>query len=157
MPKALNLSQSSWCSFRSQLWVFDNRNFQNYDIIVVGRTPVLPNPNNQRAKLNLWHKSVWLQKDYRLEKYLEGLNPQQRSAITYGNGPLLIVAGAGTGKTNTLAFRVSYLLSQKISPEKIWCWRSHAGRPKRCLKGQRPLLRWTHHLPAGCGVAPSIP
>jgi DNA helicase-2/ATP-dependent DNA helicase PcrA len=54
-----------------------------------------------------------------LEKWLEGLNPQQRVAVTYGNGPLLIVAGAGTGKTNTLAFRVSYLLSQKISPERI--------------------------------------
>jgi DNA helicase-2/ATP-dependent DNA helicase PcrA len=54
-----------------------------------------------------------------LEKWLEGLNPQQRTAVTYGNGPLLIVAGAGTGKTNTLAYRVSYLLSQKIPPEKI--------------------------------------
>jgi DNA helicase-2/ATP-dependent DNA helicase PcrA len=60
-----------------------------------------------------------LQKDYRLEKWLEGLNPQQKTAVTYGNGPLLIVAGAGTGKTNTLAFRVSYLLSQKFSPERI--------------------------------------
>jgi len=54
-----------------------------------------------------------------LEKWLEGLNPQQRTAVTYGNGPLLIVAGAGTGKTNTLAYRVSYLLSQKIPPERI--------------------------------------
>jgi DNA helicase II / ATP-dependent DNA helicase PcrA len=54
-----------------------------------------------------------------LEKWLEGLNPQQRAAVIYGNGSLLIVAGAGTGKTNTLAFRVSYLLSQKISPERI--------------------------------------
>jgi DNA helicase-2/ATP-dependent DNA helicase PcrA len=54
-----------------------------------------------------------------LEKWLEGLNPQQRTAVTYGNGPLLIVAGAGTGKTNTLAYRVSYLLSQNIPPERI--------------------------------------
>ena len=54
-----------------------------------------------------------------MEKWLEGLNPQQRTAVTYGNGPLLIVAGAGTGKTNTLAYRVSYLLSQKIPPERI--------------------------------------
>jgi len=54
-----------------------------------------------------------------LEKWLEGLNPQQRSAVTCGDGPLLIVAGAGTGKTNTLAYRVSYLLSRKIPPERI--------------------------------------
>jgi len=58
-------------------------------------------------------------KDCYLKRWFEGLNSQQRAAVTYGNGPLLIVAGAGTGKTNTLAFRVSYLLSQKIPPERI--------------------------------------
>ena len=54
-----------------------------------------------------------------MEKWLDRLNPQQRAAVTHGDGPLLIVAGAGTGKTNTLAYRVSYLVSQKIPPEKI--------------------------------------
>jgi DNA helicase-2/ATP-dependent DNA helicase PcrA len=57
--------------------------------------------------------------DSKIEKSLVGLNPQQREAVTYGEVPLLIVAGAGTGKTKTLAFRVSYLLSQGIVPERI--------------------------------------
>jgi DNA helicase-2/ATP-dependent DNA helicase PcrA len=39
--------------------------------------------------------------------------------VKHGDGPLLIVAGAGTGKTKTLAFRVSYLVSQGIAPERI--------------------------------------
>lgn len=53
------------------------------------------------------------------QTWLDELNPQQREAVTYGDGPLLIVAGAGTGKTRTLAYRVSYLLSQGVQPERI--------------------------------------
>ncbi len=51
--------------------------------------------------------------------WLDELNPQQREAVTHGSGPLLIVAGAGTGKTRTLAYRVSYLISQGLQPERI--------------------------------------
>jgi DNA helicase-2/ATP-dependent DNA helicase PcrA len=52
-------------------------------------------------------------------KWLDDLNAQQREAVTHGGGPLLIVAGAGTGKTRTLAYRVSYLLSVGVAPERI--------------------------------------
>ncbi len=51
--------------------------------------------------------------------WLNELNPQQREAVTHGEGPLLIVAGAGTGKTRTLAYRVSYLVAQGVQPERI--------------------------------------
>ena len=51
--------------------------------------------------------------------WLDELNPQQSEAVTYGNGPLLVVAGAGSGKTRTLAYRVSYLISQGVSPQRI--------------------------------------
>jgi DNA helicase-2/ATP-dependent DNA helicase PcrA len=51
--------------------------------------------------------------------WLHELNPAQRAAVTYGEGPLLIVAGAGTGKTKTLAYRVAHLISRGISPERI--------------------------------------
>jgi DNA helicase-2/ATP-dependent DNA helicase PcrA len=51
--------------------------------------------------------------------FLDELNPEQREAVTHGDGPLLVVAGAGTGKTKTLAYRVAYLISQGIDPGRI--------------------------------------
>jgi DNA helicase-2/ATP-dependent DNA helicase PcrA len=47
------------------------------------------------------------------------LNPAQREAATFGQDPLLIVAGAGTGKTNTLAHRVAYLIATGLSPARV--------------------------------------
>ena len=49
----------------------------------------------------------------------DALNDAQRSAATHGGGPLLIVAGAGTGKTTTLASRVAWLLTEGVRPERL--------------------------------------
>src|SRR5262250_3414135 len=57
--------------------------------------------------------------------YLAKLNPQQRRAVEHGGsalaeaGPLLIIAGAGSGKTNTLAHRVAHLIVNGIDPRRI--------------------------------------
>jgi DNA helicase II / ATP-dependent DNA helicase PcrA len=51
--------------------------------------------------------------------YLESLNPEQRAAATHPGGPLLVLAGAGTGKTTTLAARVAWLIDQGAAPERL--------------------------------------
>src|SRR4029079_3937033 len=53
------------------------------------------------------------------ETAFKKLNDRQREAATAGSAPLLILAGAGTGKTNTLAHRVAHLLMQGTPPERI--------------------------------------
>ena len=50
---------------------------------------------------------------------LADLNPEQRAAAAHGDGPLLIVAGAGTGKTATLAHRVAHLIARGADPGRI--------------------------------------
>ncbi len=50
---------------------------------------------------------------------LAGLNPAQREAVLHGDGPLLVVAGAGTGKTRTLVHRVAHLVERGAAPERI--------------------------------------
>jgi uncharacterized protein (TIGR00375 family) len=53
------------------------------------------------------------------EDLLTNLNPEQRRAVEQGDGPLLILAGPGTGKTNTLAHRIAYLVARGTPPETI--------------------------------------
>ncbi|HEY3377209.1 MAG TPA: DNA helicase PcrA [Armatimonadota bacterium] len=54
------------------------------------------------------------------EQILENLNPHQLEAVTYGDGPLLIFAGAGSGKTRVLTHRIAYLLLERgVSGEQV--------------------------------------
>lgn len=54
------------------------------------------------------------------DQILANLNPPQYEAVTYGDGPLLIFAGAGSGKTRVLTHRIAYLLRARgVSPDEI--------------------------------------
>jgi ATP-dependent DNA helicase UvrD/PcrA len=64
--------------------------------------------------LEPFHSAVHLQIDYAHE-----LNPQQLAAVTAPPGPALVIAGAGSGKTRTLTYRVAYLLEQGIPADRI--------------------------------------
>src|ERR1700759_5161697 len=54
-----------------------------------------------------------------IEKSLDHLNKQQRAAVRHGTRPLLIIAGAGTGKTETLSSRVAHLIVNGVDPDRI--------------------------------------
>ncbi len=55
-----------------------------------------------------------------LRHLLEDLNPDQKEAVKHGEGPLLIIAGAGTGKTRAISHRIAYLIASKLAkPEEI--------------------------------------
>src|SRR5262245_28269016 len=67
-----------------------------------------------RESVESFRPAVDLQIDYAAE-----LNPQQHEAVTAVPGPGLVIAGAGSGKTRTLTYRVAFLLEQGIPPERI--------------------------------------
>lgn len=53
------------------------------------------------------------------ERITASLNPDQARAVTFGDAPLLVIAGAGTGKTRTLIHRVAALVDRGVAPERI--------------------------------------
>src|ERR1700742_4019917 len=51
--------------------------------------------------------------------YRAALNDEQFAAVTAKPGPILVIAGAGSGKTRTLTYRVAYLIENGIAPQNI--------------------------------------
>ncbi len=104
--------------------------------------------------------------------YLESLNPEQRRAVEHGAAgglaaaPLLVIAGAGSGKTNTLAHRVAHLIVQGADPPDPDA-SPKPGLPNRLLRKLGAAWRWVRSrswlsvgrrtAPEGCGTGSPAP
>jgi DNA helicase-2/ATP-dependent DNA helicase PcrA len=58
-------------------------------------------------------------KIFQLSNYLDSLNPAQKDAVLQKDGPMIIIAGAGSGKTRVLTYRIAHLMQQGIDPFNI--------------------------------------
>ena len=86
-----------------------------------------------------------------IEDLLQKLNPQQREAATHGDSPLLIVAGAGTGKTATLVHRVAWLIARGVDPGRILLLTFTRRAAAEMLRRVENMIRHLQPVGGQCG------
>ena len=101
-----------------------------------------------------------------MQDYLKGLNEQQREAVLHLDGPLMIIAGAGSGKTKVLTTRIAHLLANGVDAFNILALtftnkaaKEMKERVENILGNQKPVtcisVLFTRYLHGSCAVRPN--
>src|SRR5258708_16708436 len=90
-------------------------------------------------------------------KYAELLNPRQLAAVTHRDGPILVIAGAGSGKTRTLIYRVARLIESGVPPGAILLLTFTRRASQEMLRRVERLVRRLPPAAAADPLAPLLP
>ena len=120
--------------------------------------PVSPTPDLGRSEARAGSASPRRRPPRPRPMLLEGLNPPQREAVLHEGAPVLVVAGAGSGKTRVLTRRIAYLgrRAPRRTRARSWPSPSRTRPPPRCadrvleLVGNRAKLMWVSTFHSAC-------
>ena len=102
----------------------------------------------KKGQNNFNCKRVYGPKKQRQDSIISDLNKEQRIAVHHESGPMLIVAGPGTGKTRTITHRVAYLIEQKQEPPETILAITFTNKAAKEMRIRLELLLGSpHHFP----------